>query len=95
MNELSRRTMLAAGGAALSLGAANATATALTASDVIARIKAHVGVPWLEKTVDGIIAGDGAIDWLSRREHVLHPDLAVLLSTSGSTGSAKLVKLSA
>jgi acyl-CoA synthetase (AMP-forming)/AMP-acid ligase II len=28
-------------------------------------------------------------------EHDLHPDLAVLLSTSGSTGSAKLVRLSA
>jgi len=27
--------------------------------------------------------------------HTLHPDLAVLLSTSGSTGSAKLVRLSA
>jgi acyl-CoA synthetase (AMP-forming)/AMP-acid ligase II len=27
-------------------------------------------------------------------EHVVHPDLALLLSTSGSTGSAKLVRLS-
>ncbi|SNQ47772.1 AMP-dependent synthetase and ligase [Frankia canadensis] len=43
-----------------------------------------------------VVAGDGsAVD--ERRAgtaHRLHPDLALLLSTSGSTGSAKLVRLS-
>src|SRR5699024_2236692 len=29
-----------------------------------------------------------------RPQHLLHPDLALLLSTSGSTGSPKLVRLS-
>ncbi|MEU0510944.1 MULTISPECIES: AMP-binding protein [Amycolatopsis] len=40
----------------------------------------------------------GPTRWEERRTgsaHVLHPDLAVLLSTSGSTGSPKLVRLSA
>ncbi len=41
----------------------------------------------------------GSTDWIvdERREttvHTLHPDLALLLSTSGSTGSPKLVRLS-
>ena len=58
MAKLTRRTMLAATGAALTMGANGAAP--LTATDVIARIKAHVGVPWAEKTVDGIIAGDPA-----------------------------------
>jgi acyl-CoA synthetase (AMP-forming)/AMP-acid ligase II len=42
------------------------------------------------------ITSDGRIDRLqpSGRSDRLHPDLAVLLSTSGSTGSAKLVRLS-
>lgn len=42
-------------------------------------------------------AGDGAPSIMEVRpatRHVLHPDLALLLSTSGSTGSPKLVRLS-
>ena len=44
-------------------------------------------------------ADDGAERWeiAERRtgtRHELHPDLALLISTSGSTGSAKLVRLS-
>ncbi|KRB42680.1 AMP-binding protein [Phenylobacterium sp. Root700] len=35
-----------------------------------------------------------ALDILPRRTRILHADLAVLLSTSGSTGAAKLVRLS-
>ena len=42
-------------------------------------------------------AGPGRLRLIERRpgsDHVLHPDLALLLSTSGSTGSPKLVRLS-
>jgi putative NIF3 family GTP cyclohydrolase 1 type 2 len=56
MSELSRRHMMAGTGAVLTMGA-HAAAT-LTAGDVIARIKAHVGVPWQSETVDHFIAGD-------------------------------------
>jgi putative NIF3 family GTP cyclohydrolase 1 type 2 len=56
MTDFTRRTMLAATGAALTLSAE--AAPPLTAATVVERIKAHVGVPWAEKTVDGIIAGD-------------------------------------
>ncbi|MFJ6028111.1 AMP-binding protein [Pseudarthrobacter sp. NPDC092424] len=45
--------------------------------------------------VDG--AGDGApriAEVRPETRHVLHPDLALMLSTSGSTGSPKLVRLS-
>lgn len=56
---VSRRTMMAGTGAALAMNA-QAKAPTLTAADVVARIKAQVGVPWAEKTVDGIIAGDPA-----------------------------------
>lgn len=39
---------------------------------------------------------DGGLEVIGRgQDEDLHPDLAVLLSTSGSTGSAKLVRLSA
>jgi putative NIF3 family GTP cyclohydrolase 1 type 2 len=56
MIDISRRTAMAAGAAAFAT-AAHAAAP-VTAADVIARIKHHVGVPWAEKTVDGIKAGD-------------------------------------
>lgn len=53
---MTRRTMMAATGAALA-GAAQA-AKPVTAAEVIARIKANVGVPWRTPTVDRVIAGD-------------------------------------
>jgi len=34
-----------------------ASQTGVTAADIVGRIKAHVGIPWLEKTVDRIVAG--------------------------------------
>lgn len=45
------------------------------------------------------VVAEASTDWRPRRlregtAHDLHPDLALLLSTSGSTGSAKLVRLS-
>jgi putative NIF3 family GTP cyclohydrolase 1 type 2 len=50
----SRRSFLAAGAA---LQAASQALPALTAGMVIDRIKANIGIPWQQKTVDNIIAG--------------------------------------
>lgn len=47
-----RRPFLLAG-----FGLALRGAEAMTASDVIGKIKANVGVPWRDKTVDNLIAG--------------------------------------
>jgi putative NIF3 family GTP cyclohydrolase 1 type 2 len=57
--DLSRRRMIATGlglVSANSLPAQTAAAT-LTAGEVIARIKKNVGIPWMEQTVDNLIAG--------------------------------------
>jgi putative NIF3 family GTP cyclohydrolase 1 type 2 len=59
MDNFSRRTFLHAG---LGLAATAAfpqvpTAASLTAAQVVERIKANIGIPWREKTVDGIIVG--------------------------------------
>ena len=58
----------------------------------------HVGSAIRDYDPDVVFSRrDGDWQLLERREgtaHRLHPDLAVLLSTSGSTGSAKLVRLS-
>ena len=41
------------------------------------------------------LAADGRLETVSTdAQHLLHPDLALLMSTSGSTGSPKLVRLS-
>jgi putative NIF3 family GTP cyclohydrolase 1 type 2 len=56
--ELTRRGAMLGTVAALSTGAM--AASPLTAAEVIARIKAQVGVPWDPQTVDGIVAGDAA-----------------------------------
>jgi len=56
MAEFSRRAMLATTAAAFATRANSATP--LTATAIIDRIKAHIGVPWMSQTVDGIIAGD-------------------------------------
>jgi hypothetical protein len=56
--ELSRRDfVLAAAAAAAAMGATSVRASALTAQQVVDRIRARVGVPWAEKTVDGFKAG--------------------------------------
>lgn len=62
MDTIDRRHLLAAGAAtALAAPAMGAVPDApLTAADVIARIKAHIGVPWRDRTVDGIVYGDPA-----------------------------------
>jgi putative NIF3 family GTP cyclohydrolase 1 type 2 len=58
-NDLSRRRMIAAGAGLVSANALSAQSAAppLTAGEVIARIKKNVGIPWMEKTVDNLIAG--------------------------------------
>jgi hypothetical protein len=59
-NHLSRRNLMLSG-AGLTLAAlasAQDTKPALTAAQVIDRIKSNVGVPWREQTVDKIIAGE-------------------------------------
>lgn len=57
---LSRRQMMAATTASLAMSAGARAKPILTANDIVERIKAHVGVPWQAKTVDGIVAGDPA-----------------------------------
>lgn len=55
----SRRQMMATTAAGLALHQRAGAAPPLTAETVIQRIKSHIGVPWAEKTVDGIVAGSG------------------------------------
>ena len=56
---VSRRSLLVAGVGVSSAGMAmpQGAGSTLTAGRVIERIKANVGIPWREKTVDNIIAG--------------------------------------
>ena len=56
-DRLTRRDWISAC-ALLSSSVGRAQTAPLTASDVVERIKANVGVPWSERTVDSIIAGD-------------------------------------
>lgn len=53
----SRRQFLAMS-AATAIASAQEKDSAMTAEQVIERIKANIGVPWREQTVDKIIAGD-------------------------------------
>jgi putative NIF3 family GTP cyclohydrolase 1 type 2 len=59
--EISRRTFFLGGLAAASAGVAKAAKNQLTATQVVDRIKANVGVPWREQTVDRIVAGGADI----------------------------------
>jgi len=55
----SRRDLLAAGIAAAAASGMDAqTPAALTAEQVVERIKANIGVPWASQTVDNIVLGD-------------------------------------
>jgi putative NIF3 family GTP cyclohydrolase 1 type 2 len=62
-NDISRRDFFLAGAglATATLSPVQETKGTLTAGQVIERIKASVGVPWREKTVDNIIAGASEI----------------------------------
>jgi putative NIF3 family GTP cyclohydrolase 1 type 2 len=53
-HDFSRRSLVLG---AAGLASAQKPKPALTASQVIERIKVNVGVPWREQTVDGVIAG--------------------------------------
>jgi putative NIF3 family GTP cyclohydrolase 1 type 2 len=63
MSAYSRRELIAAGGVLVAGTVLGQTPTGqssngpLTAGEVIQRIKDHVGVPWLSKTVDNLLTG--------------------------------------
>lgn len=54
----------------------------------------QLAAAWLPAAVAVADADGVRIDRFDAQPHVVHPDLALLLSTSGSTGSPKLVRLS-
>ena len=61
MSPVSRREFVSAiaGSAIVSpLVPAQKPTGALTAGEVLERIKRHVGIPWMERTVDRIVTGD-------------------------------------
>jgi putative NIF3 family GTP cyclohydrolase 1 type 2 len=59
MNSFSRRNFVLTGAAAaLSAQFAHTQSAALTAGQVVGRIREHVGIPWRAETVDKIVAGD-------------------------------------
>jgi putative NIF3 family GTP cyclohydrolase 1 type 2 len=55
--EISRRAFLATG-TALAACRTTPSAASLTAAQIIDRIKANVGIPWMAQTVDNVISGD-------------------------------------
>jgi putative NIF3 family GTP cyclohydrolase 1 type 2 len=61
MSDISRRNFILQGGSAFlaaPLAALQKTHAKLTAGEVVGRIREQVGLPWREKTVDQIVAGD-------------------------------------
>ncbi|HXG32243.1 MAG TPA: Nif3-like dinuclear metal center hexameric protein [Bryobacteraceae bacterium] len=54
---VSRRSLISAA-AARAAARTPASQAVLTAADIVERIKSHVGIPWMEKTVDRIVAGE-------------------------------------
>ena len=60
----SRREFVAAGVALASTAATRSIAqppSTLTVGELVNRIKAHVGIPWMTQTVDRIVAGDATM----------------------------------
>ena len=59
-NSISRRNFIIAGSALLAapLAKTQPSSPQLTASQLVERIRSHVGVPWRPETVDRILAGD-------------------------------------
>ena len=60
MSNLSRRSFILSGSAALTahLAKADATPPSFTAGEIVDRIRKQVGIPWRTQTVDLIVAGD-------------------------------------
>ncbi|RDH74561.1 AMP-dependent synthetase [Mycolicibacterium moriokaense] len=69
---------------------------ALAGDHVVLPMSAGRGPSAMVRTYDPdvVIDGDGIRERRSGSAHRFHPDLALLMSTSGSTGSPKLVRLS-
>lgn len=68
---------------------------AALAAEQAVLVSAPAAAPGLEQAyAPDVVAGPQGRAWRSEESrHALHPDLALLLSTSGSTGSPKLVRL--
>lgn len=68
---------------------------AALAAEQVVLVSSPTAAPGLEEAyAPDVVAGPQGRDWRSdESRHALHPDLALLLSTSGSTGSPKLVRL--
>ncbi len=67
---------------------------ALAAEQVVLVSSAEAAPALVEAYAPDVVAGPQGREWRSAEPaHDLHPELALLLSTSGSTGSPKLVRL--
>jgi acyl-CoA synthetase (AMP-forming)/AMP-acid ligase II len=67
---------------------------ALAAEQVVLVAAPASAAGLVETYAPDVVAGPRGREWRSAESrHALHPDLALLLSTSGSTGSPKLVRL--
>ncbi|KRF35095.1 AMP-binding protein [Nocardioides sp. Soil805] len=68
---------------------------AALAADQVVLVSSPAAAPGLlEAWTPDVLADPAGRDWrAAESSHALHPDLALLLSTSGSTGSPKLVRL--
>lgn len=68
---------------------------AALAAEQVVLVSSPTAAPGLEEAyAPDVVAGPQGREWRSgESRHTLHPDLALLLSTSGSTGSPKLVRL--
>ena len=68
---------------------------AALAAEQVVLVSSPAAAPGLEQAyAPDVVAGPQGREWRSEESrHALHPDLALLLSTSGSTGSPKLVRL--
>ena len=91
-----RRLVQVVGGTTADVDTVVALLAAHTAGHVVLLTPRGDAAAEVRRAYDPDVVLDAAATDLRRREprHDLHPDLAMLLSTSGSTGSPKLVRLS-
>ena len=90
-----RRLVQVVGGSTADVDTVVALLAAQAAGHVVLLTPSGDAAAEVRRAYDPDIVLDAAGVELRRTEpgHVLHPDLALLLSTSGSTGSPKLVRL--